>query len=130
MRGNPAVMTTATHTGQQLTVAGVRPLRHVSQRLRVVGGSGPVRWWHPRLALAATLAGAMAGALLGVVQGFVVQGAAPIALLEEYGRGAGLGASIGLVVALLAGLLIGLAHRYVLPQVVRRRQVWVRYRRR
>jgi hypothetical protein len=54
---------------------------------------------------------------------------APRALLEAYGATAGVGAALGLVAGLGIGLLLGLLDRYVLPQSVAARPVWVRYRR-
>lgn len=122
-------MTTAAHPGPDLQVAAVRPLHGRARRLRVVGGSGPVQWWHFRLALGLTLAGAMVGALLGVVQEFLRSGPVPTSLLEAYGAGAGLGASLGLLLGLVLGLALGLLDRYVLPQSVPSHPVWVRYRR-
>ena len=122
-------MTTAAHDGQRLRVAGVRPVSQPSGRLRVVGGSGRLHWWHFRLTLGLTLAGAMLGALSGVALTFLSEGVAPRALLEAYGATAGLGAAIGLVLGLLLGLMLGLLDRYVLPQSVASRPLWVRYRR-
>ena len=121
-------MTTATHHGAVL-LTSVQQVRPARSRLRLVGGSAPLRWWHGRLVVAATLLGAMAGALLGVAQGYLEAGVAPVALLEAYGAGAGLGTSVGLVVGLALSLLLGLADRYLLPQPVARRPLWVRYRR-
>ena len=121
-------MTTATHSGG-VVLTSVQEVRPPRSRLRLVGGSAPLRWWHRRLVLAATLLGAMAGALLGVAQGYLQSGAAPVALLEAYGAGAGLGTSVGLVTGLGLSLLVGLADRYLLPQPVARRPLWVRYRR-
>lgn len=122
-------MTTAMHDGQGLRFAGARAVHSPSHRLRVVGGSGRVHWWHGRLTLGLTLAGAMAGALLGVYQGFLENGASPVALLEAYGATAGLGASAGLVLGLVLGLALGLVDRYVLPQATVSTPLWVRYRR-
>ena len=122
-------MTTAAHPGPHLRVAAVRPQHREARRLRVVGGSGRLQWWHFRLTLGLTLVGAMVGALLGVVQEFLRSGAAPMTLLDSYGAGAGLGASLGLLLGLLLGLMLGLLDRYVLPQSVRSHPVWVRYRR-
>ena len=122
-------MTTATHDTQRPRVAGVRLQHRAASRLRVVGGSGRLHWWHSRLTLGLTLAGAMAGALLGVYLGFLDHGVAPVALLEAYGATAGVGASLGLLLGLLLGLMLGLLDRYVLPQSVQSRPVWVRYRR-
>lgn len=121
-------MTTAMHPGL-LELTDVREVRTSRSRLRLVGGSAPLRWWHGRLVLAATLLGAMAGALLGVTQGYLASGVAPLALLEAYGAGAGLGTSVGLLAGLALSLLLGLADRYLLPQPVARRPLWVRYRR-
>ena len=122
-------MTTAAHPGTGLQLAAVQAVRGPRRRLRVVGGSAPLRWWRGRLVLGATLLGAMAGALLGVAQGYLAVGVAPVALLESYGAGAGLGTSVGLVLGLLVSVMLGLLDRYVLPQSVRPRAVWVRYRR-
>lgn len=97
--------------------------------LRLVGGSARLRWWHGRLVLGATLLGAMAGALAGVAQGYLAAGVVPVRLLEAYGAGAGLGTSVGLVLGLVASLLLGLLDRYVRPQRVPARPVWIRYRR-
>ena len=127
--GDHPFMTSTAYDATAPTRASVRPVRRASGRLRVVGGSGRLRWWHGRLVLGCTLAGAMVGALFGVVQAVLTQGPAPIQALESYGAGAGLGTSIGLVFGLVLALLIGLADRYVLPQSVRSRPVWVRYRR-
>ena len=121
-------MTTAMHPGL-LELTDVREVRTSRSRLRLVGGSAPLRWWHGRLVLAATVLGAMAGALLGVTQGYLASGIAPVALLEAYGAGAGLGTSVGLLTGLALSLLLGLADRYLLPQPVARRPLWVRYRR-
>ena len=121
-------MTTATG-GAGLELVDLRAVRPARSRLRIVGGSGRLHWWHGRLVLGATLAGAMVGALLGVVQGYLAVGLAPIALLEAYGAAAGFGASVGLVLGLALSVLIGLADRYLLPQSVPNRRVWVRYRR-
>ena len=121
-------MTTATHGGG-LLLTSVQQVRPPRSRLRVVGGSAPLQWWHRRVVLAATVLGAMAGALLGVTQGYLQFGIAPVALLEAYGAGAGLGTSVGLVAGLALSLLLGLADRYLLPQPVARRALWVRYRR-
>lgn len=109
----------------------VRPVRSgaARHRLRVVGGSGRLRWWHGRLALGLTLAGAMVGALYGVAQAVLAGNWVPVEALESYGAGAGLGASIGLVLGLAVGLLLGLVDRYVLPQVVEARPLWVLHRR-
>ena len=122
-------MTTAAHDGQRLRVTGVRPVSTPSGRLRVVGGSGRVRWWHFRLTLGLTLVGAMLGALAGVALAFLDSGVAPRALLEAYGATAGLGAALGLLAGLVLGLVLGLLDRYVLPQSVEARPLWVRYRR-
>ncbi len=122
-------MTTAAHGGQGLRRTVVRPSHQGSRRLRVVGGHERLRWWHPRLTLGLTLAGAMAGALIGVALAFLENGAAPVALLVAYGTTAGAGASAGLVLGLVLGLMLGLLDRYVLPQSVQSRPVWVRYRR-
>jgi hypothetical protein len=88
-----------------------------------------LRWWRARLVLGATIGGAMAGALLGVAQGYLALGPVPVGLLQAYGAGAGVGASLGLLLGLATSLLLGLLDRYVLPQVVPTRRVWVRYRR-
>ena len=122
-------MTTAAHDRPRLRVTGVRPVSSPSGRLRVVGGSGRLNWWHFRLTLGLTLAGAMVGALAGVAGAFLDNGVAPRALLEAYGATAGLGASIGLLAGLVLGLMAGLLDRYVLPQSVQSRPLWVRYRR-
>lgn len=119
-------MTTAAVHG-----AGRRQVRAVPsapRRLRIVGGSGRLRWWHGRLALGLTLAGAMVGALAGVVQAVLGGSRVPVEALESYGAGAGAGASAGLVLGLLLGLALGLADRYVLPQAVRARPLWVQHR--
>lgn len=108
--------------------AEVRRLRTAPHRLRLVGGSFPLRWWRARLVLGATLAGAMAGALLGVAQGYLAVGVAPVALLEAYGAGAGLGTSVGLVLGLAVSLGLGLLDRYVLAQRRPARPLWVRHR--
>jgi hypothetical protein len=123
-------MTTAAAGGTHVRSAGAVPVHRAPARLRVVGGSGRLRWWHGRLTLGCTLAGAMVGALLGVAQAFLEVGAVPVALLEAYGAGAGLGTSIGLVTGLLLGLLAGLADRYLLPQLVHPRRSWIRHIRR
>ena len=122
-------MTTAAHDGRGVQVAGARVVRRAPRRLRIVGGSERLRWWHGRLTLGTTLAGAMVGALLGVVQGYYQSSLAPVPLLEAYGAGAGAGTSAGLVLGLVLGLMLGLVDRYLLPQDVSPRQVWVRYRR-
>jgi hypothetical protein len=122
-------MTTAAQDGQRLRVTGVRPVSSPNGRLRVVGGSGRLRWWHFRLTLGLTLAGAMAGALAGVAVAFLDNGVAPRALLVAYGATAGVGASVGLLAGLVLGLVAGLLDRYVLPQSVQSRPLWVRYRR-
>lgn len=124
-------MTTMEHGEYEL--ADVRPVRRApaargGRRLRVVGGSGRLHWWRGRLILGATLAGAMIGALYGVAQAVQRGDFSPVAALESYGAGAGLGTSIGLVLGLLLSLMLGLADRYVLPQAVQARPVWVRYR--
>jgi len=111
--------------------AGLRQVRAVPsapRRLRVVGGSQRLRWWHGRLALGLTLAGAMAGALAGIAQTVLGGSWVPVQALESYGAGAGAGASAGLVLGLLTGLALGLADRYVLPQVVTARPLWVQHR--
>lgn len=109
----------------------VRPVRSGAgrHRMRVVGGSARLRWWHGRLALGLTLAGAMVGALYGVAQSVLGGSWVPVEALESYGAGAGFGASIGLVLGLATGLLLGLVDRYVLPQEVATRPVWVLHRR-
>ena len=122
-------MTTAAHHGQRLRVTAVRPVSTTTTRLRVVGGSGRVQWWHFRLTLGLTLAGAMTGALTGVALAFLAEGIAPRALLEAYGATAGVGAALGLVAGLVLGLALGLLDRYVLPQRVEARPLWVRHRR-
>jgi MFS family permease len=122
-------MTTTAYGGDELRMASVRPVHLASRRLRVVGGSGRLRWWRGRLVLGFTLAGAMIGALYGVVQTYLAEGIAPMEALEAYGAGAGLGTSIGLVVGLLLAVVLGLADRYLLPQAVAPRPLWVRYRR-
>ncbi len=93
------------------------------------GGSAPLHWWHPRLTLGLTLLGGMLGAVAGVVLAALDRGLAPVELLEACGATAGAGASAGLVLGLVLGLLLGLVHRYLLPQAVHPRRVWVRYRR-
>lgn len=127
-------MTTTTHSGSGfraggLRLAAVRPAHFVSRRLRVVGAHGRLQWWHRRMTLGLTLAGAMIGALLGVGQAFLTSGIDPRALLEAYGATAGAGASLGLVLGLVLGLLFGVVDRYLMPQSVRPRRVWMRYRR-
>ena len=122
-------MTTAAQDAPRLRVTGVRPVSSPSGRLRVVGGSGRLQWWHFRLTLGLTLAGAMVGALAGVATAFLDNGVAPRALLEAYGATAGVGASLGLLTGLVLGLMLGLLDRYVLPQSVPSRALWVRYRR-
>ena len=120
-------MTTAAVHGS----AGRRQVRAVPsapRRLRVVGGSSRLRWWHGRLTLGLTLAGAMVGALAGVAQTLLGGSWVPVEALESYGAGAGAGASAGLVLGLLLGLVAGLADRYVLPQVVPARPLWVQHR--
>ncbi len=87
-----------------------------------------MRWWHGRLTLGLTLFGAMVGALAGVAQAVLAGRWGPVEALESYGAGAGAGASAGLVLGLLTGLLLGLADRYVLPQVVGARPLWVQHR--
>lgn len=106
----------------------VRAAPSAPHRVRLVGGSQRMRWWHGRLALGLTLAGAMVGALAGVAQAVLAGRWVPVEALESYGAGAGAGASAGLVLGLLIGLLLGLADRYVLPQVVDARPVWVQHR--
>lgn len=120
-------MTTAAAGGAGIRPAGARAVRRGPGRLRVVGGSGRLRWWHGRLTLGLTLAGAMVGALAGVGTAFLEVGMQPVLLLEAYGAGAGLGASSGLLLGLVLGLLTGLVDRYLLPQVVRPRPAWRRY---
>jgi len=120
---------TTVAAGTGVRPAGARKVHRAPARLRIVGGSGRLNWWHGRLALGCTLAGAMIGALAGVALAFLEVGVVPAALLEAYGASAGLGTAIGLVVGLLLGLLAGLADRYLLPQVVRSRSTWIRYRR-
>lgn len=127
-------MTTVTHerSGSQtagLRVAAVQPVHAPSHRLRVTGHHSRVHWWHPRMTLGLTIVGAMIGALLGVALGYQEFGITPVALLEAYGATAGLGAALGLVLGLALGLLAGLVERYLLPQSVHPRHVWVRYRR-
>ena len=112
-----------------LRVAAVRPVHTPAHRLRVTGSHGRLQWWHPRVTLGLTITGAMIGALLGVVLGYQQFGITPVALLESYGATAGLGAALGLVLGLVLGLLAGLVGRYLLPQSVHPRHVWVRYRR-
>ena len=123
-------MTTA--VPRRVELSAVRRVPRVPGRgrpaLRVVGGSERLRWWHGRLVLGLTLAGAMAGALFGIAQAVAAGTFDPVAALESYGAGAGLGTSIGLVAGLLLGLLLGLADRYVLPQAVPRRPLWVHHR--
>jgi len=97
--------------------------------LRLVGGSAPLRWWHGRVVLGATIGGAMLGALVGVVQGYLAVGVAPLRLLEAYGAGAGFGTAVGLLLGLGLSCGLGLLDRYVLPQRVAARPLWVRYRR-
>lgn len=106
----------------------MRVVPSAPRRMRVVGGSEPLRWWHARLTLGLTLAGAMLGALAGVAQSLLGGSWAPVETLESYGAGAGAGASAGLVLGLLLGLVLGLADRYVLPQVVAARPLWVQHR--
>ena len=122
-------MTTAAASGTGVRLAGARMVRRAPARLRIVGGSGRLRWWHGRLALGLTLAGAMLGALAGVALELLEVGMSPVLLLEAYGATAGLGAAAGLVLGLVLGLLAGLADRYLLPQVVRSRPTWLRYTR-
>ena len=127
-------MTTTTHDrpGSQaggLRLAAVRPVRAASHRLRVTGAHGRMHWWYPRMTGGLTITGAMIGALLGVALGYQEYGITPVALLEAYGATAGLGAALGLVLGLVLGLLGGLIDRYLLPQSVHPRHVWVRYRR-
>ena len=122
-------MTTSTYDGTHVTLASVRPVRRSPRRLRIVGGSGRLRWWRGRLVLGCTLTGAMVGALYGVVQTVLAMGPAPREALESYGAGAGLGTSIGLVLGLAIALLLALIDRYVLPQSVPANPAWVRYRR-
>ena len=122
-------MTTAAAGGTGIRFAGARRVRRTRPRLRVVGGSGRLHWWHGRLTLGCTLAGAMVGALAGVALALLEVGVVPVALLQAYGATAGLGTAVGLVVGLVLGLVAGLADRYLLPQVVRPRSTWVRYRR-
>lgn len=120
-------MTTAAVDG----AAGRRSVRAVAsapRRLRVVGGSQRMRWWYGRLTLGLTLTGAMVGALGGVAHGALAGRWMPVEALEAYGAGAGAGASAGLVLGLLVGLVIGLAGRYVLPQAVPARPLWVQHR--
>lgn len=100
------------------------------RRLRIVGGSGRLRWWHGRLAAGLTLAGGMLGALWGVAQSVIGGSWVPVEALESYGAGAGAGASVGLVLGLLGGLVLGLSERFVLPQGVEARPLWVRHTRR
>lgn len=123
-------MTTAAQ--RRLELAGVRRVRRAPGRgrpaLRLVGGSGRLHWWHGRLTLGLTLLGAMGGAVFGIAQAVAAGTYSPVPALESYGAGAGLGAALGLLTGLLLGLLLGLADRYVLPQVVPRRPLWVRYR--
>lgn len=122
-------MTTAAARGTGVRLAGARLVRRAPARLRIVGGSGRLRWWHGRLALGLTLAGAMVGALAGVVLTFLEAGMQPVLLLEGYGATAGLGAAVGLVLGLVMGFLAGVADRYLLPQVVSSRPTWRRYTR-
>lgn len=122
-------MTTTAYDGTHVTRDAVRAVPRMSRRLRVVGGSARLRWWRGRLVLGCTLAGAMLGALFGVAQVVLAEGFVPVRALESYGAGAGLGTSVGLVFGLVLGLLLGLADRYLLPQSVAARPVWVRYRR-
>lgn len=122
-------MTTAAAGGSGIRFAGAHRVHRARPRLRVVGGSGRLNWWHGRLTLGCTLAGAMVGALAGVALALLEVGVVPRVLLEAYGATAGLGTAVGLVLGLLLGLLAGLADRYLLPQVIRPRPTWVRYRR-
>lgn len=105
----------------------MRAVPSAPRRLRIVGGSSRLRWWHGRLTLGLTLAGAMVGALAGVGQAVLGGTLVPVEALESYGAGAGAGASAGLVLGLLLGLVLGLADRYVLPQAVRARPLWVQH---
>jgi hypothetical protein len=118
-----------TKRGERLELADVRPVRRGASRLRVVGGSGRVDWWHPRLALGLTLFGMLLGALVGVTRTILDGVLTPVVALEAYGAGGGFGAAVGLLAGLVLGLFLGLADRYVLPQAVRPARVWVRYRR-
>lgn len=122
-------MTTAAAGGAGARRAAARHVHRAPTRLRIVGGSGRLQWWHGRLALGLTLAGAMVGALAGVGLAFLDVGLQPVLLLEAYGAGAGLGAAVGLVLGLVLGLLAGLVDRYLLPQVVRPRRAWLRHTR-
>ncbi|MCY7363950.1 MAG: hypothetical protein LH469_01300 [Frankiaceae bacterium] len=106
----------------------MRAVPSAPRRLRVVGGSQRLRWWHGRLTLGLTLTGAMVGALAGVVQAVLAGSWVPVEALESYGAGAGAGASAGLVLGLLLGLVVGPTDRYVLPQVVAGRPLWVQHR--
>jgi hypothetical protein len=121
-------MTTA-YRATGLELDGVRPMRSAIRRLRVLHGHPRVRWVHPRLLLGSAIAGAMLGALLAVGLGLLAQEHQPVELLRSYGAGAGLGALAGLLLGLLLSALVGLAARYLLPDSVRPRGVWVRYRR-
>ncbi|CAN5288724.1 hypothetical protein BH24ACT10_BH24ACT10_08310 [soil metagenome] len=96
--------------------------------MRIVGGSQPMRWWRGRLTLGLTLVGAMVGAVAGVAQALLSGRWLLVETLESYGAGAGAGASAGLILGLASGLLLGLADRYVLPQVVAARPLWVQHR--
>lgn len=122
-------MTTAATGGTGVRLAGVRLVHRAPARLRIVGGSGRLRWWHGRLALGCTLGGAMAGALAVVALAFLEIGWQPVPLLEAYAAGAGLGTALGLMLGLGLGLAMALADRYLLPQVVRPRNAWLRYTR-
>lgn len=123
-------MTATTHRLHGLALEEVRAAPAAHPRVRVVGGPvPPLRWWHARLVLGATIGGAMAGALLGVVQGYLAVGLVPVRLMEAYGATAGFGASLGLLLGLGLSLVVGLVDRHVRPQTVPARRVWVRYRR-
>lgn len=121
-------MTTARY-GPHLRRASIRPVRSAPARLTLRHGHRRLHWWHGRLVLGATIAGAMVGAVLGVADAVVRNQLAPEQAMRHYGIGAGAGLLAGLAVGLLLTLLVALTARFVLPQSVRPRRLWVRYRR-
>lgn len=121
-------MTTAGY-GPHLRRASARPVRQAPTRLTLRHGHRRLHWWHGRLVLGAAIAGAMVGAVLGVADAVISNQLAPVEAMRHYGIGAGLGLLVGLAVGVVLSLLVALTTRYLLPQSVRPRRVWVRYRR-